>query len=39
VLDFAAQDDGTGSCQLAEVGAGVGVVDDGIGGRALAEPG
>ena len=39
VSDPAAQDHGTGGCQLAEVAAGVGVVDDRISGCAFAQPG
>jgi hypothetical protein len=35
VLDLAAQDHGAGRRQLAQVAAGVGVVDDGVGGRAF----
>jgi hypothetical protein len=39
VLEPTAKYDGARSCQLAKVAAGIGVVDDGVDGGALAEPG
>src|SRR5215471_9441975 len=39
VLDIAAYHDSTGCCQLAEVAAEIGVIDNCIGWRSFAEPG